>query len=109
MGNRRQIAALISMPAGIRKTDIDMSQLLEFYPGNVMARRQFAFELNRSNGVITYVLGLFDKASCLRHLQNDRNNIEVVGKMTSGQYFYGSSVIRVLSTTTFQRSRRRDF
>lgn len=92
----KSVLALISMPPGIRKADIDLTEPLIFYPGQVESQRQFAFEFGRRRHRRTYVWAWFDKSECIEQLEPGFNRINVVGKLTSGRYYDAASYLRLV-------------
>ena len=77
------------MPKGIHKTDINVAEPLVFYPGPVESERQFAFEYGR-RWRRTYVWAWFNKYECMEHLEPGINEVDVVGRLTSGRYYDAS-------------------
>ncbi len=103
---RRNMFMLFSMPPEISKADIDMTEKLTFHPGNVKARRQFAYDINYKSGKRTYILGVFDKNTCTGHLSPGNNAVECQGQLKSGQNFYGTGYLK-LNTAGSQNPNRR--
>jgi hypothetical protein len=84
---RGRFLALISMPPGVRKADINLTEPLIFYPGQIESEYQFAFEFGCRWRPLTYVWAWFDKSECIEHLKPGINKVNIVGKLTSGRYY----------------------
>ena len=93
---RGRLLALISMPPGIRKADIDLTEPLIFYPGQIESQRQFAFEFGRRRHRRTCVWASFNKSECIQHLKPGFNRVNVVGKLTSGRYYDAAGYLRLV-------------
>jgi predicted outer membrane repeat protein len=103
-GNGRgQILAMLSMPKGVRRIDIDSDAPLVFCPGEVQARYFRIFQAHSRGRTQTYIMAWFDKSDCMENLCAGFNNIDIAGRFTSGRYFYGSSRIYVNSHRHRQR------
>jgi hypothetical protein len=96
--HQRWILAVISMPLGVRKTDINLAVPLVFYPGPIESKQQFAFEFGWGWQRGTYVWALFNKSACIEQLEPDINKINVVGRLTSGRYFDAAGCLRLVRT-----------
>ncbi len=90
------LVALISLPKGITPSDIDDSEPLLFIPGDIKSESRKVFCWPRWCNDRTYVWPVFDKSECIDHLSVGFNVVKVVGKLKSGQYYYGSSYLRVV-------------
>lgn len=84
------ILVMFSMPNGIRSADIDCSEPLVFYPGEIQSRYQWVFERSDRRHRRTYIMALFDKKTCRDNLSVGSNSIQIVGRLVSGQCFYGN-------------------
>jgi parallel beta-helix repeat protein/predicted outer membrane repeat protein len=98
--SRGWIIALLSMPEGISKSDINPDDPLVFYPGGIKSTRQFVYETRsrygRGRRRQTYIMASFDKKDCINHLSDWSNGVQITGQLASGQYFYGSGRLYVV-------------
>jgi len=94
-GRDGQIIAMLSMPEGVRRSDIDHSEPLVFYPSEVQSRYSCVFELYDRSGKQVYVMGAFDKSDCLDNLSVGFNDVQIAGRFKSGRYFYGGGRLYV--------------
>ncbi len=104
---RRTIVALLAMPEGILRSDINQSELLVFTPGNVIAQRQYVFQWHKHGRPCTWVMAVFNKSDCMPHLSPGQNQVEITGKLNDGRYFYGNCNLRVNSPTPPRNRRHR--
>jgi hypothetical protein len=91
------------MPRGIRKADIDLTEPLIFYPGQIESQRQFAYELGHRWHRRTYVWASFDKSACIEHLEPGFNKVNIVGKLTSGRYYDAAGYLRLVLPKRWHR------
>ena len=89
--SRGQIIAMLSMPSGVRRSDIDSEAPIVFCPGDVQARYFRILQAHSQGSTRTYIITWFDKRDCMNNLCAGFNNIDIAGQFTSGRYFYGSS------------------
>ena len=94
---RRTIVALLAMPEGILRSDINQSERLVFTPGNVIARRQHVFQWKKHGRPCTGVMAVFNKSDCMPHLSPGQNQVEVIGKLNDGRYFFGTDTIKIIT------------
>lgn len=92
---RGWIIVMLSMPAGVRRSDIDGDEPLVFCPGEVQARHFRIFQAHSRGSTKIYITAWFDKSDCMDNLCAGFNNIDIAGRFTSGRYFYGSSRLYV--------------
>jgi hypothetical protein len=105
----RYIMAFMSMPQGITPSDINDAEPLLFIPGRVQATRQFVRQSRRRH---TYIMATFNRADCMENLSPGTNEVNVTGRLTTGQIFYGTDSIRIIGPKMFdfqwQMRRRRE-
>jgi hypothetical protein len=94
--SRGRIAVMLSMPAGVRRCDIDIDAPLVFYPGEVQARYFGIHQVHAGGRKQIYVAASFDKSDCIENLRAGFNNIDIAGQFVSGRYFYGRSQLYVV-------------
>jgi hypothetical protein len=76
---------------------IDEDQPLLLYPGLLEPLNQYIFEHSRAGHKRTYVLACYDTAELLSTVtDNGHVDIKVIGRLNSGQQFYGSGFIKIL-------------
>ena len=94
----KRITALIRLPRGITKDEIDSDTKLILYPGGIEAKSQLIRRRRRRRVTI---LAHFDKAELMNAIENNgRVELQAVGRLKTGQYFYGEDSVRI-------RTRRR--
>ena len=102
----QKILALIHLPEPIVKDDIDAYKPLVLYPGAIEAAGQYIIPPGRRAQSNVRILAVFDKADLLTPLvrfakqsSGDDGNVEltIVGRFITGQYFYGTDEIRIIS------------
>ncbi len=92
-----QIWAQIVLPEGIKKEQIDTDQTLLLYPGGIEATYQCFFEYHRFRIKYISILASFSIANFLDAVPDNGNvEIDVVGQLKTGQYFYGTTSIRII-------------
>ena len=95
------ILAFVRLPEGIMKKDIS-SEPLTLYPGDIEASRQWVIPIpcgfGRHKKWLTEIFAFFDKDDVLDAIPtNGRVELKVAGELTSGQYFYGSDTVIIIS------------
>ncbi len=86
------ITAVMKLPEGYEISDVDVTKLLVLYPGNIKAREQLVTETEGR----TVITAVFDKAALLDAISGyGQFNLEVIGKLISGQSFYGQATITI--------------
>jgi predicted outer membrane repeat protein len=101
--NRRcfqpKVTAMLRLPKGITKDQIDKNQPLLLYPGEIEADwtwigRDYDFKCRAWN---TTIFASFDKDKLLDAVDaNGLVELVVVGRLKTGQYFFGTDYIRVI-------------
>ena len=95
---QRHIMAWLSLPAGITRDDIDSNVPLTLYPGDIEASRQFIFENKRRDRTNTSILAFFNKQDLMDAVpDNGQVQLEVVGQLVTGRYFFGQRTIRIIN------------
>ena len=97
----KRVMAWIHLPRDITKDQIDKDQpVLLYYPSAaepIEPIRQYVFQHGRGSHKRTYVLAYYDKAELMTAVPgNGSVDLEVVGSLKSGQYFYGSDTVRII-------------
>jgi len=93
----KYIIAFLQLPPGITKDQIADEKLL-LYPGNITAIRQFVLKgRKKHHKKDAKILAFFSKADLLAAIpENGRTDLEVTGRLTTGQIFYGTDSIRII-------------
>ena len=100
-GPLSKILAMVRLPEGITKDDIDSDQMLVLYADGydveIEASCQQIIEWCRNGTVHTTIIASFDKAELIEAVPDGDVEIEVVGGLNSGQDFYGTDTVRIVS------------
>ena len=102
---QKNILAWIRLPEGIDKEQISDEPIL-LYPGEIEAVNQYVIEHGRRGHKRTSVLAFFGKAELMDAVvDNGRVEVEAVGSLKSGRYFYGSDTV-LIKARRWRPSRR---
>ena len=92
------IMALLQLPAGITKDQVDATKLLLLYPGEIEATCQYVLQWQGRDGPRTSILAFFDKAKLMEAVPDDgTEELQVVGQLMTGQYFYGTNTVLIIN------------
>ena len=105
-----RLMVLVRLPEGINKNQIDRDEPLMLYPGDggegIEAIWQTIIQSRGHGARRTKIFAFFDKAELMDAVpDNGRVELEVVGKLKTGQYYYGSDTVRIIEA--HRRSQRR--
>lgn len=90
-----KILALLRLPEGVTTDQIDSNEPLLLCPGGIEAISQRVIESHRQG---VSIFALFDKAKLMDAVSdNGKVELQVVGNLKTGQYFYGTETIRIIS------------
>jgi len=95
-----KITAMIRLPKGITRDQIDTNEPILLYPGQIEAdwkwiSRYFDYKCRAWN---TTIFASFDKDELMDAIPNNGQvELVVVGQLTTGQYFFGTDNVRVIS------------
>ncbi|MBN2593889.1 MAG: hypothetical protein JXA81_10310 [Sedimentisphaerales bacterium] len=93
-----EIMAMLRLPEGIKRSDIDLGQPLVLYPGEIEAIQQYAVQCGGRWRPRTTVFAFFDKAELMDSIPDDGPaELQVAGKLKTGQLFYGYDTVRIVS------------
>ena len=97
----KRIMAWVHLPKDITKEQIDADwPVLLYYPDAIEPiepTRQYVLQHGQSSHKRTYVLAYYNKAELMAAVPDNGNvDLEVVGSLKSGQYFYGSDTVRII-------------
>ncbi len=99
-----RIMATLRLPRGITKDQIASNEPILLYPGQIEAdwtwiSRDFDYKCRAWN---TTILASFDKDELMAAIPNNGQvELVVVGQLKTGQYFFGTDNIRVISPGTW--------
>jgi len=82
---------------GITKRQIDTDKPLLLYSSGVEALHQYIFQSRRRGARQTSILAFFDKSELMEAVpDNDKVELQVVGRLKTCQYFYGTDTVRIV-------------
>jgi hypothetical protein len=86
------IMAIMRLPKGVTRDQIDSNQSLLLYPGEIKADKLLIMR-----GCVTTIFASFDKNKLMAAVDtNGTFELAVVGQLKTGQYFYGTACLRVI-------------
>lgn len=89
------ILALITLPE-TSGDEVDDDQPLLMYPGAIEATHQYVFEYSQQETINTGIFAFFSKEELTDAVpDNVEVRLHVVGQMKTGQYFYGTYLVRL--------------
>ena len=97
----RYINAIVHLPEGIKRNDINRDERLVLYPGQIQADRQYILggRGRRRRGSNVRILAFFDKAEFTKAVPKYGKadvEVKVVGRLRTGQYFCGTDTVRII-------------
>jgi hypothetical protein len=93
--NQPYIQAIIRLPEGIARADIDGNEPLTLYPCGVKASRQWTIPGN-DHGQAS-IIAFFDKEALMNAVPtNGQTQLTASGKLKSGQYFVGTDTVKII-------------
>jgi hypothetical protein len=91
-------SALLLISDGVTKDQIDPNQTLLLHPGSVESLHQKIVKFGSGNSQHISILALFKKDKLMDAIHNDgRVELKVVGQFKTGQFFYGTDTVRIIS------------
>jgi len=92
----KKMMAWVHLPRGITKDQIDKDQPVLLYPGAIEPIRQYVLQSGRSNHKRAYVIAFYDRDDLMTAVPGSGTvDIQVIGSLNNGRYFYGSDSIRM--------------
>jgi hypothetical protein len=97
--NQPNIMAMMRLPRGVTKDQIDTNEPILLYPGEIKAGwtwigRKFDYKCKAWS---TTILASFDKGALIDAIDsNGLVELVVVGQLKTGQYFFGSDTVNVI-------------
>lgn len=96
--NDQQIMAMLRLPAGIGRSQIDLKKKLLLYPGEIESSFQFVLPCGQRGVEQYYFLAYFDKSDLIDAVgKAGKVQLYVVGQLKTGQYFYGSDTVCIIN------------
>jgi hypothetical protein len=90
--NQPNIMAMMRLPKGVTRDQIDVNEPILLYPGEIKADKVFIM-----CGSATTIFASFDKNKLMAAIDaNGTFELAVAGQLKTGQYFYGTDDIRVI-------------
>jgi hypothetical protein len=105
--NRRcgwpNILAMLRLPEGVLKEQIDTDYKLRLYPGDIEASWQNISRSWNSRAERAGMMAFFDKGSLLDAVSdNGPVKVSVAGRLVTGQYFFGQNTVRIIDPCSTQ-------
>jgi CD109 antigen len=92
------ILARLRMSDGFPQDQIDPNQTLLLQPGSIESIHQRISQFGSDSSQSTNILALFKKDELMDVVDDDgRVELKVVGRLKTGQYFYGTDTVRIIS------------
>ncbi|MDH4240073.1 MAG: hypothetical protein OEW48_10960, partial [Phycisphaerae bacterium] len=93
-----KLFALLRLPEGITQDQIDPNQTLLLHPLNIEPEHQHIIQSGLSGNQHTSIFAFFNKADLIHAVTDDgRLELNLVGQLKTGQYFYGTDTVRIIS------------
>jgi len=93
-----KLLALVRLPKDVTRDEVDSNEPLLLYPGGIEALNQYVIQHGRGEARGKNIFAFFDKASLMDAVSNNgRVELQVVGRLKAGQYFYGTDTVRIIS------------
>jgi hypothetical protein len=100
----KDVMAILKLPAGISKDQIDSDCKLSLYPCGIEAQTQKIMYWVDAGVSQTAVIASFDCSAMLDAIDsNGLVNLSAVGKFTTGQYFFAKNPIRIIKPFQFPK------
>ncbi len=102
----RSVMAIITLPEGIGKDDIDVDVVFTLFPGEIAAKRQFV----REDEEVVKVFALFSRSDLMNAVAaNGEVELTIVGRLKSGQCVYGADSVRIIKPRRRLQWQRRQY
>jgi hypothetical protein len=103
-----KVLALIRLPEGVTRDQIDSNEPLLLYPGGIEALNQYVIQHRRGEAQGTNIFAFFDKTSLMDAVgENGRVELQVVGRLKAGRYFYGTDTVEIIDHKEAQKAQRK--
>jgi hypothetical protein len=96
---QKNFMAIVQLPAGISKKQVDANEKLICYPGEIKASRQFVMSFYDCKRVERVVIWAYFDSNSLTDAVSKTGwvNLDVVGQLKTGRYFRGSDKVWVVT------------
>lgn len=92
----QRILAILQLPSDIEPDDVS-DEPLTIYPYDIQSQYNRAYKWGRGRYARTMVMAVFDRNDICDALQTPgRHQLKIAGRLTTGQYFYGTDTIRIV-------------
>ena len=92
------ILALLRMSDGVTQDQIDPNQTLLLHPLNIEPEHQHIIQSGLSGNQRMSIFAFFNKADLTHAVPDDgRLELNLVGQLKTGQFFYGTDTVRIIS------------
>jgi len=92
-----KVLAMVRLPEGVTRDQIDSNEPLLLYPGGIEALNQYVIQHRRGEAQGTNIFAFFDKTSLMGAVsENGRVELQVVGRLKAGRYFYGTDTVEII-------------
>jgi len=99
-----KILALLRLPEGVTRDQIDSSEPLLLYPAGSEAIRQYVIQYRRHGAQQVSIFAFFDKGELMAAVPGDGSvELQVVGELATGRYFYGTDTVRIIGRRRMPR------
>ena len=99
-----KLFALLRLPEGVTQDQIDPNQTLLLHPGSIESIHQRINQSGSGSYQRTSIHALFKKDELMDAVDHDgRVELKVVGRLKTGQYFYGTDTVRIISARNGHR------
>lgn len=97
-GPLKKILAALCLPCAIPEDQIDTDQPILLYPGGIKPTCTEVKKFTWQDKQYTCVFATFDKPELMDATpDNGRVQLQLVGQIKTGQYFYGTDTVRIIS------------
>jgi hypothetical protein len=94
----KNILAMLQLPQGITRDQIDRNSKLLLYPGEIEAVQQYIWPYYANGVRHVSIFAIFDRNELLDTVEQPRRvQLDVVGQLKTGQYFFGQDNIRIIN------------
>lgn len=94
--SKPEIMAMLRLPPGITKDEINLDRALRLYPGGAEVMGQYTMQWRARRRLCTNIFAFFHKDLLKQAVSHDGSvELAVVGRLKTGRYFYASDTIEV--------------
>jgi predicted outer membrane repeat protein len=97
-GRGKKILAVMRIPEQMNEGEIDINEKLVLYPGQIVAIAQKIVPTSTQNYSNIRLYAVFDKTKVIDAVSEYGNvGLTVIGRCISGEYFYGTDMVKINS------------